>query len=380
VDVVAVVDLVRRSGPLKREVLDFVRRPPFDRVLTRQLQSRFGTVIAAGDHDLDNFLDWFIQQYRRPDGRAVVDVFLETRPDLPAAEREFLLGWQHVVEGFFEVLAVDGDVLVTVNLIDELEYRIRANVGPSVFPQMPPGCVIGTRVVPVGDDWLLSGSTQTFEPATVEAVLPALADLAMQRPELVFRNPEKLAAGWELQRADRAEFVAHFGADLVVLDRGDLQPRLAVFAAARYPEGMAESWVAGIVDSLHPSAESAGLVYDEEDGLGVYADFGLAQRAFADPGLVRQRRYRALLKTYLDDDSVSPVPLLRLAEADWSRTDAVFRALLGKPRFRWTSDGEALLRSRKAHWYRGPRLPRFSVIGDRLAAHVSGAAGLAAPR
>ena len=90
---------------------------------------------------------------------------------------------------------MDGDVLVTVNLIDETRST---GFGPTsvrrFFSQMPPGCVIGTRVVPVGDDWLLSGSTQTFEPATVEAVLPALADLAMQRPELVFRNPEKLAA------------------------------------------------------------------------------------------------------------------------------------------------------------------------------------------
>lgn len=230
------------------------------------------------------------------------------------------------------------------------------------------------------DDWLLSGSTQTFEPGTVEALLPAIADLAMQRPELVFRNPGRLAAGWELQRTDRAEFVAHFGADLVILDRSDLRARLAVFAAARYPKEMAESWVGGIIDSLHPLAESAGLIYDEEDGLGVYADFGLAQQAFADPGLVRQRQYRALLKTYLDDDSVSPVPLLRLVEPDLSRADAVFRLLLGKPRFHWTSDGESLLRGRKSDWYRSPRLPRFSVIGDRLAAHVAGSARPTAPR
>lgn len=47
---------------------------------------------------LINFLDRFLLQHRLPDGRTVVERFVRARGDLPAAERDMLLGWRDVVE------------------------------------------------------------------------------------------------------------------------------------------------------------------------------------------------------------------------------------------------------------------------------------------
>ena len=61
-------------------------------------------------------------------------------------------------------------------------------------------------------------------------------------------------------------------------------------------------------------AETVALIYDETDGLGFYAEFGLVQEAFANPDLLRRRRWRELTLSYVDDDSVEPTVLRRLAD------------------------------------------------------------------
>ena len=86
-----------------------------------------------------NFLDWFVLQHRLPDGQTVVERFVAARPDLSDEERAMLLGWRDAVEGIFEVQRRDGEALLTVNLVDELPYRVRSNMGPAVFP----GCRAG---------------------------------------------------------------------------------------------------------------------------------------------------------------------------------------------------------------------------------------------
>jgi hypothetical protein len=67
--------------------------------------------------------DRFALQYRLPDGKTVVDRFVASRPDLDAADREMLLGWRDPVEGIFEIRGRDGDAIILLNLLDDLEYR-----------------------------------------------------------------------------------------------------------------------------------------------------------------------------------------------------------------------------------------------------------------
>jgi hypothetical protein len=368
--VVAIDELVERSGDLKRELLDFASGPGLQRELRKQLTSRFGDPVAADEGELDNFFDWFVQQYRRPDGGTVVDSFLDARPDLPDDERDFLRGWREVVEGIFEITGRDGPSLVAVNVVDDLEYRIRANVGPSLFRRMAGGSYLVARVVPVGDQWLLSGVCAPFGGHERERVLRFAAQQALQRPELVFRNPALLARSWEVQQAECDAFVAHFGTDTVVLAWTELEERMTAFYASRRASpGLAEQFVADAASNLKPRTRTVGLIYDEIDGLGVYAEYDLLDAMFADPRLVRERRYRKVLKGFLAAE-VSPVPLIRLAERDHDRASQVFAFLTRRPGFSWPDDGEPLLRKHKPAWYGEPPRPRTVVLNDRLAPHL----------
>ncbi len=116
----ATVDLVERSGDLKRDLLTFARGPRFGRTLQRALAERFGRGVVADEGGLFNFLDHFILQRRQPNGRTVVEHFVEEQPELPEAERAMLLGWREVVEGTFAVQGRAGVALLVENLIDEL--------------------------------------------------------------------------------------------------------------------------------------------------------------------------------------------------------------------------------------------------------------------
>ena len=359
--------LVERSGDLKRAVLDYLRHPRFDRVFRHEIRVRFGRVVTGSEEELSNFFDWFIQEHRLPDGRTITEAFVDSKPDLSAAEQDFLRGWRHVREGIFEVTGRDGDVLLADNLIDELPYRIHANVGPAIFDRMPIGSFVATRVVPVATDWLISGASAIFGADQQHEGLSMAANLATQRPDLAYVNPDKLARGWEIQRTQHEAFVKHFGTDEITIDADDLAAIMRGFWAALGNRALADTIE---TDWIHDSVETIGIIYDRTAGLGFYADYALACDAFADPDLVRRRRYRETIRAYLDDDSVDPVPLLRLAARHPDNASRVLRLALGKPAFRWSTDGEALLRTKKAAWYANEHLPHVAVIGDRLADHL----------
>ncbi|MEU8242067.1 hypothetical protein AB0C07_27760 [Actinoplanes missouriensis] len=201
-------------------------------------------------------------------------------------------------------------------------------------------------------------------------------DMSLRTPEAVFRNPDKMALAWEHQRADRARFVEFFGTDLLVIPGEQTQERLdGYYTHCRdavlgldpkdVPPAVAVSLPADLTD-----AETVALIYDETDGLGFYAEFGLVAEAFANPALLRRRRWREQTLSYLEDDSVEPTVLRRLAARDPEKASAVFRRLLKRPRFGWSRDGEALMREVKPGYFeRSPR-PRVSPLSERLAEFV----------
>ncbi len=363
------LDLIERSGDLKRELVEFASGLRFSSDLRTATRERFGPVVIADEGDLIDFMDWFVLQHRLSDGRRVVEHFVAARAGLSETERQLLLGWCDVVEGVFEIGRRDGPALLALNLIDEMTYRIRSNMGPSVFDAMLPGHYMVARLVPIGDEWLLSGGQHLFPKSARKAMLQAVVDMSLRHPELVFRNPEKLERGWELQRWDRERFIDFFGADLVVVEGRELVDRLDAYWRWRtrqtidgeMPEGGSRRDVPRfeLPDSLL-EAETVGLIYDEVEGLTFLAEFGLVEAVFDDPGLLADRDHRRAVVGYLKDGSVSPLAFRRLAGRDPAKASQLFRRLLKKPTFCWERDGEPLLRRPKASFFDKPAMPHVT--------------------
>ncbi|WP_409331867.1 hypothetical protein [Trujillonella humicola] len=373
--------LLERAAELKGQLMEHARRPRYDRAFREMLAGSGEPGDVLDENQLMLLWDSFLLEHRQRDGRTLVDHFVDAHPDLPPDDRQMVLGWRDVVSGVFEVQRRDRDAVLLVNLVDDLTYRAHSTVGPSVFRQMPRRSFLLTRLVAVADEWTFSGPTTVLRPGDRDAAARAAIDLSLRSPAAVFRNPAKLTQAWELQREERQRFIRFFGADLVVVPGGQAQRRLDDFHAFRQAEVVRErpQPPRGVprpparVLELPPElveSDTVALVYDEDDGLGFFADFGLVEEAFADPELLRRRRYREQVLSYLHDDSVSPTVLRRLAERDPARASAVFRRLLQRRSFDWARDGEELLRSVRPDYFAQPRLPSVTPVGELLASYT----------
>jgi hypothetical protein len=112
--------------------------------------------------------------------------------------------------------------------------------------------------------------------------------------------------------------------------------------------------------------DSIGLIYDEVEGLNHYLGFAKLEALFAEAALARDRTSLTRLREYLNDESVSPLPIRRLVQRYPDSADPVFRALLRKPGFSWARDGENLLRRHKKAYFDRDPTPSISIVGERL--------------
>jgi hypothetical protein len=380
VDTPPLADLIERNAELKGELLDFAYSPKFRRHLSLLMQDASGPGGVVDEGLSITTLDHFASRHRLPDGKTVLDKFLAARRDLSTVDRAMLSGWRDPVEGFFENLRMDGDAAILLNLLDDLEYRVYSNMGPAILRRLPKGGFVFATIVPVHpivpDAWLVSGMMRSFRKSDGPRVARVALEMATERPQLVFRNPEKITQGWEMMRAQRAAFIEFFGTDELALPPAEARTRIGAFyrhyqdSLPARPRGRAAKDADASLFELHLDeleADTLGIIFDETDGLNFYLDYGMLRELFTDPDLASDKRYADVLREYLNSDTVAPLPLHRLAAAYPHAVDAVYRKILRKPSFTWADHGEALLRSRKPWYYEREPRPGISVIGNRLA-------------
>ncbi|WP_327343305.1 hypothetical protein [Streptomyces europaeiscabiei] len=384
----SLTDLIERSAELKGQLVTFGQSARFDRWLTPLLLEAAGPERRLDEGEAIRIIDHFILRYRLPDGSTVVDRFVAGRKDLTAVDREMLLGWRDPVEGIFEIQRKDKGAVVLLNLVDDLEYRAYSNVGRGAFRGVSRGSFLHTCLVPVhlaGGAWLVSGAMSSYPRSSASEIAQAALHLATGQPELVFRNPVKIEQGWQQMREDRAAFVEFCGGDELVLPPAEAEDLLNAYyrhrqeaAVARQPSRARGRRLPGLdlpffeLPQVLADSDSIGVIYDEVDGLNFYADYGMLRELFANPALAGRKQHQDLLRTYLREESIAPLPISRLAAAYPETAAVVFRKLLRKPEFTWSEHGEALLRRRKSWYYANESRPGVSVIGDRLSALLTG--------
>ncbi|MER5418037.1 hypothetical protein [Streptomyces virginiae] len=379
--------LAARSGELASELVEFAQDARFAKErMARKKAAADGMLLdSIGARPLVHFA----LQQRLHDGTAIVERFVEHRmPPLATAERAILLGWSHVVEGVFEVSQTDDlkGTLVLHNLIDDLRYIVHCSMCPEALADLGVGMFVHCCIVPVlpaTDHWLISGDFSPFPRAARRVVAQTALRMAIAHPGQLYRNLILRHRSWQMQADARADFIGHFGSDVVIMAPAAAQEAMTEHQQRRLQEAMTSAQADGrparfVTNAPTPEqisrlpegymeADSVGLIYDEVEGLNYYLDFGHLDALFANPDLTHDEAYLSLLRDYLSDDTVSPLPLRRLVERHPDGTDPVFRAVLSRPSFSWRHHGEALLWSRKREYFQRGVSPDFAVIGERLA-------------
>jgi hypothetical protein len=100
----------------------------------------------------------------------------------------------------------------------------------------------------------------------------------------------------------------------------------------------------------------------------------MLQAMFADPSLAADPVHANVLRAYLREDSIPPLPLRRMAAAFPGNVDAVFRRVLGNRAFTWSQNGVGLLKKRKPGYYDAEPTPCVAVLSDRVMALARGTA------
>jgi hypothetical protein len=346
------VDLVQRAGDLKPLLTDFALSPRFDREFSAVLERHFPDRVVTDESVFSMVLDQFLLQHRLPSGTTVVEEFVAASPELADAEREMLLGWRDVVEGTFDVTGKERDALVLFNLVDELTYRARSNMGGKAFEPLKKGMILVGLLVRAGDDWMVSGNPTAFQ------------------AEAVFRNPDKLAEARRFLAEHHVAFVDMFGADLIVVPGTEVTGKVEAFhrRLARQTRPDAEPPEGATVDFPDHvlTADSVGIHFVAGEGLSSYPDYHLIEELFSDPRLISRPRYRETLSGFLRDPDSSPDPLRRLAARDPAKASRVFARLLKRKHFSWDTDGEQLLRRSKPRYFDEAPLPRTVPLSPLL--------------
>jgi hypothetical protein len=366
------MDPIERAGDLKGMLVDFALSPRFDREFSAEIARNFPDGVVTDEGLFTMVLDAFALQHRLPSGITVVEAFVDAHPELAEADRDMLLGWRDVVEGVFDVTGKERDALILFNLLDELTYRARSNMGRQVFRPLKKGMIVVGRLTQVGEDWMVSGHFSVFPRSARRQMLVAAAKQAMSSPEAVFRNPAKLAEARRMLTEQREAFVDLFGADLIVLPGSEVPGKVEEFyrCLARMDDPDAEPPQLPTVELPDDllGDDGVAIYFVAGEGLSFYPGYHLLEELFGNPALLDRPRYRETLSGFLRNPDASPEPLRRLAARDPAKASTVFAKLLKRKRgFSWDTDGEPLLRKYKPSYFDGTALPRTVPLSKTLA-------------
>jgi hypothetical protein len=330
-------------------------------------------------------------------GLAAVERFTGTQRGLSRADRDLVLDWAgNNVRGVFEVRAIArrdsaGEAVIALNLVDDLDYRVyglgaAAAAGAAGDGAVTSGGFFAGTLLPLAEDdsaWLAAGDEIGYQRADARQVARLAIDLATREPDLVFRNQEKATQGWAYMRRDREEFVTFFGGDELVLPTLEAEGRLNAYYKMRRDSALAARGRHRAVSDTGETTfvmpggffefDTVGIIYDELDGFVVVPEYGMLRAMFADPSLAADPGHANVLRAYLREDSIPPLPLRRMAAAFPDSVDAVFRRVLGNRAFTWKQNGIGLLKKRKPGYYDAEPTPGVAVLSDRVMALARGA-------
>jgi hypothetical protein len=202
----------------------------------------------------------------RVDGKSPLEMFMETRTDLSATDRQLLASWQRSFVALLAIVQVFDNGLEVMNWLTAKHYRIQYpdEAVQSAMSRLKVGDVIIAQISPiVGIDWAILSPWISLGKLGRPKLAVAIGAFRQNYPHYLYSDaPKQLEAAWESVAVYHDRFVEFFGSDEVTLAGKDLQKRIGEFQTWMVEQQLA---AAGIdkSKSLADVAADAGVDAEE---------------------------------------------------------------------------------------------------------------------
>lgn len=351
-------EFLERCAALKQQLVDDVIENHREAVEI-QLRRQADRDTKMSDLSMLHAIDAAIHETRFSNGDHLLERFVANHGDLSKQDVSLVLSWRDWIVGVFRVTGGDGRVVDSINLVDDLEYRLVAtNDSLETRRALRRGGFIVSRIVPVEDCWMISGDQRILDADDEVFAFGLAAELAQDSPGLFFRNPANLAQAREHLRDEYERFLFEFGAPWVMGTWDVIQDCWRKFTFAKAVEEFKSLGEQSIsLPAELRDAETVGMIFDPDGGVFFLAEFALFLAALNDPASVKKPTFHAVVYGYLTEPGVSPI----IFELAWrqqpEQLNALLGCLLGRPEFDWARMGEDCLREYNPSFLDEPRYP-----------------------
>jgi hypothetical protein len=357
--------LLDMCGSLKQKLVAFVQANYTQEIRTNPA---IGTKTTFSQGDITRATESVLYEYRHKNGDTVIDRFVQQSSQLSPQQKEIVDGWKTSFWGVFKLHDSSGQGVDAVNLVDDLKYRLVSNTNTLEVRRMLRGKgFVMSRIVPLFDAWMFSGTQQTMSASENRMAYGFAAQLAQSYPHLFFRNPINLERSIEREKQNYLHFVERFGAPWIVGKAGEIEKQSKEFMfpddSEMIPADVDE--MVALPKVLH-RAKTVGMICDPKEGMYFLEEFGEFLDALHNPANAKRRKTRNLLLGYLEGTGVSPAVFSFVAEERPEASNRMMAELLSHPGFTWEKDGEACLRRYNPEFVEHPRYPGTILLNDKL--------------
>jgi hypothetical protein len=334
--------LMERATRLKQSLVSFVHEGAMQVAFEEELQSR-GLEPLEG-YALIDFTDWFIFEWEGDDGQCVLDEFIDANPELADEDVEILEGWYEAIDDVFEIVGREGDGFLVRDEEGD-EYLVVPTAMSAAGLPWSPGLHVSTRILPVGDAYMLSGIQST----------------ATSRDSLLGTDEQDIDVDSIIGEILTDAFVEFFHGREVLVPAREVGDRLKSFYEFLFrdyqPKGADRPFGELLRNNGEPLPDiempdiavpdealdiEVGLLADPDEGLAVVPYYGAVRRYVAD-GEGNVDELREIILDMLEDDEVPPFVFYMLADISGGRFGALLGEALDDPSFDLESDLDDLL-------------------------------------
>lgn len=166
-------------------------------------------------------------------GQPVLDLFLASRSDLTAADRQLIESWRRSFVGLMAIVQVFPNGLEVMNWLSAKHYRIQFPdaAAQAAMTRLKVGDLIIAQLSPIVDiDWAILAPWIALGRLGRPKLAVAVGAFRQNYPHYLYSDaPELLAAAWESVATYHDRFVEFFGTDEITLSGTELRQRLGEF-------------------------------------------------------------------------------------------------------------------------------------------------------